>query len=153
MNKFLFIFFGLFMMLQPVAFAQSEQKVKWQYDVLPKGNNLFEVRLTAKIDKGWHLYSRQQSSDAIALPTTVLFAKNPLLEMKGELKESGVLINQLDPATKTRSRYYAGQVIFIQKVYRKKKVNTTLNGTIEFMVCDDRQCLPPSTVKFQLRFP
>jgi hypothetical protein len=134
-----------------VVIAQSDQKVKWQYAAVSLGNNIFEIRLTAKIDKGWHLYSRLQSSDAIALPTTIQFSKNPIIEMKGEIKEEGVLIDQLDPATRSKSRYYAGQVVFVQKIFRKKKVNTVMSGDIEFMVCDDRQCLPPSTVKFQVK--
>jgi DsbC/DsbD-like thiol-disulfide interchange protein len=133
------------------SFAQSDQKVKWQFDAIQKGNNTFELRLVAKIDKGWHLYSRQQTKEAIALPTTIQFSRNPLVELKGEIREEGALVDQVDPATRSRARYYSGQVAFVQKAIRKKKVNTTLQGEIEFMVCDDRQCLPPSVVKFQVR--
>jgi hypothetical protein len=35
-----------------VVIAQSDQKVKWQYAAVSLGNNIFEIRLTAKIDKG-----------------------------------------------------------------------------------------------------
>lgn len=139
------------MMIQFTSIAQSGQKVKWQYDIVRKGNQKFEVRITAKIDKGWHLYSCKQSSDAIALPTNIQFSRNPLVVLEGGIKEEGTLIDQLDPATKSKSRYYSGQVVFVQQIVRKKKVNTILAGEIEFMVCDDRQCLPPSTVKFQVR--
>jgi DsbC/DsbD-like thiol-disulfide interchange protein len=143
----------LFASVKLTCFAQSEQKVKWQYHIVSKGNNIFEVRLTATIDKGWHLYSHQQSSDAIALPTTIQFSKNPIVELKGEMKEEGTLIDNIDPATRTKSRYYSGQVVFVQKILRKKNILTVVNGDIEFMVCDDRQCLPPSTVKFQVKIP
>jgi hypothetical protein len=145
------ITYFIFLILPFFSLAQSEQKVKWEYTAVNKGNQNFEIRLIAKIDKGWHLYSSKQSSDAIALPTAIRFSKHPLILLKGEIAEQGTLIDQMDPATKSKSRYYAGQVIFVQKVVRKKKVNTSLNGEIEFMVCDDRQCLPPSTVKFQVK--
>ncbi|MFN5333827.1 MAG: protein-disulfide reductase DsbD domain-containing protein [Bacteroidota bacterium] len=146
-----FFISSLVILLGLSSFAQSDQKVKWKFEAINKGNNTFEVRLLADIDKGWHLYSRLQSKDAIALPTTIQFSRNPLVELKGEIREEGTLMDQVDPATRSRARYYGGKVAFVQKAIRKKKVNTILQGEIEFMVCDDRQCLPPSVVKFQVR--
>lgn len=134
-----------------LANAQSDQKVKWQYAVVNKGKNLYELRMTATIDKGWHLYSQQQSADAIALPTTITFAKHPFIEFKGKPVEEGKLYDEVEAATRTRSRYYTNKVVFVQQLVFKKNIKTALSGDIEFMVCDDRQCLPPGTVKFSVK--
>lgn len=143
-----------FLSLLNVSFnadAQSDQKVKWQFTTVKKGDKLYEVRFTATIEKGWHLYSQQQSADAIALPTSISFSKNPLLEIKGKLREEGRLFDEVEAATRSRSRYYLNKVVFIQQVLVKKNIKTSLSGDIEFMVCDDRQCLPPGVVKFSVK--
>jgi hypothetical protein len=153
MNKLLLyqVFFLLILNLASPAAAQSDQKVKWQFSAVKKSNKLYEVRLTATIEKGWHLYSQQQSPDAIALPTSIVFSKNPIVDMKGKPKEEGKLFDEIEAATRTRSRYYVNKVEFIQQVELKKNIKTSLNGEVEFMVCDDRQCLPPGNVKFSVK--
>jgi DsbC/DsbD-like thiol-disulfide interchange protein len=134
-----------------ISNAQSDQKVKWQYVIEKKGKGIYILRMTAVIDKGWHLYSQQQSADAIALPTTITFTKNPFIELKGKPSEEGKLYYEIEAATRTRSRYYANKVVFVQQLKLKKNIKTTVNGDIEFMVCDDKQCLPPGTVKFSVK--
>jgi DsbC/DsbD-like thiol-disulfide interchange protein len=141
----------IFLLLHFSAFAQSDKKVSWEFTAVKKDKNQFEIRLTANIAPGWHLYSQQQPADAIALPTAIQFAKHPLIERKGVVKEEGKLIDQVDPATRSRSRYYAGTVTFIQLVQLKKTMKTTISGDVEFMVCDDKQCLPPGKVKFSVK--
>jgi len=143
--------FTIFLLLHFSAFAQSDKKVSWEFTAVKKNKNQYEVRITANIAPGWHLYSQQQPADAIALPTIIQFAKHPLIEMKGAVREVGKVIDQVDPATKSRSRYYAGTVSFIQLVQLKKTLKTNLSGDIEFMVCDDKQCLPPGKVKFSVK--
>lgn len=46
--------------------------------------------------------------------------------------------------------YFEKQVIFQQKV-KLNKANTTVKGKIEFMVCNDSKCLPPSDVDFSVQ--
>ena len=135
------------------AHAQSDAKVKWKYEALKKSKTQYEILMTATIEKGWHLYSQNQSEDAIALPTAVRLSPNPFLTPKGKVKESGKLYDQIDAATRTRARYYADKVVFSQLIELKKNVKTSVNGEIEFMVCDDKQCLPPATVKFSVKLP
>jgi len=151
MKSILLFFFGVTSFV--FSFAQSDQKVKWEFTSVKKGDKLYEVRLTALIDKGWHLYSQQQSAEAIALPTTIKFSKNPVILLKGTPKEEGKLLDEVEAATRTRSRYYVNKVVFVQVVSLKKNIKTSLNGEIEFMVCDDRQCLPPGLVKFSVKLP
>lgn len=151
MTKYLILFFVLaFANVANLAHAQSDQKVKWQYKAIKKGDKLYEVQMTAIIEKGWHLYSQQQSADAIALPTTFTFVKNPLIQIKGKTAEQGKLYDEIEAATRSRSRYYSNKVIFVQELVLKKNIKTAFNGEVEFMVCDDKQCLPPGNVKFSV---
>ena len=133
------------------AFAQSGTKVKWDYTVKKIGEKKYEVRMIANIQPGWHLYSQTQSADAIALPTTINFSKNPLLLVTGKPKEVGKVTDAFDKATQSRSRFYSNKVEFVQVVTVKSTVKTSLSGDVEFMVCDDKQCLPPDKAKFSVK--
>ena len=149
MTKFLTTIGLLFISLS--LFAQSGSKVKWDYTVKKIADKKYEVRMTANIQPGWHLYSQTQSEDAIALPTTITFAKNPLLIVSGKPKEVGKLTDAFDKATQSRSRFYSNKVEFIQVVTVKSNVKTSITGDVEFMVCDDKQCLPPDKSKFSVK--
>jgi thiol:disulfide interchange protein DsbD len=140
----------LLIVLSLASVAQSGSKVKWQYLSKKLADKKYEVRLVATIQSGWHLYSQTQSEEAIALPTTIQFAKNPLLTLVGKTTEVGKVYDQYDKATASRSRFYSNKVEFVQIVTTKSNVKTTVSGEIEFMVCDDRQCLPPEKIKFSL---
>lgn len=138
-------------LLTAAAFAQSGTKVQWSFISKKISDKKYEVKITANIQPGWHLYSQNQSADAIVLPTKVTFAKNPLLVISGKPKEVGKLYDQFDKAIQARSKYYSNKVEFIQVVTIKNNVNTSVVGEIEFMVCDDKQCLPPDRTKFTIK--
>ncbi|MFY7839817.1 MAG: protein-disulfide reductase DsbD domain-containing protein [Lacibacter sp.] len=133
------------------VFAQSGSKVKWEFIVKKLGDKKYEIRMVANIQPGWHLYSQTQSEDAIALPTTISFAKNPLIVVSGKPKEVGKLTDAFDKATNSRSRFYSNKVEFVQVVTVKSNVKTSITGDVEFMVCDDKQCLPPDKTKFSVK--
>jgi DsbC/DsbD-like thiol-disulfide interchange protein len=140
-----FLFFTL------SIYAQSASKVSWKYSAKKLEADQYEIRLSATIQPGWHLYSQNQTKDAIALPTTIQFNKNPLATLSGKIKEVGKLYDEVEKATKTRSRFYKETVDFVQVVTLKGQAKTAITGEIEFMVCDDKQCLPPETVKFSVK--
>lgn len=130
--------------------AQSKTKVSWTYTAKKLADKKYELRLTASIQNGWHLYSQSLDKDAIALPTTVKFNKNPLLVMQGKVKETGKLIAEYDKATQSNSKYYKDKVEFVQVISLKAKAKTAVSGEVEFMVCDDKSCLPPSKIPFTI---
>jgi thiol:disulfide interchange protein DsbD len=47
-------------------------------------------------------------------------------------------------------KYYADKVSFTQLVKVKGGVKTNLSGEVNFMVCNDHECLPPSSSKFSV---
>ena len=134
-----------------LAVAQNSGKVNWTYSAKKIAANKYEIILSAAIQRGWHLYSQKQSEDAIALPTEIRFVNNPLVVKQGAVQERGKLIATFDKATNSNSRFYSDKVDFVQTVTLKANVKTTVSGEVEFMVCDDKQCLPPERVKFSVK--
>ena len=66
------------------------------------------------------------------------------------IKEVGKMVKKYEEAFKSEVRYYAQSVDFVQVVKVKSTAKTSLAGTVEFMVCNDRECLPPSEVQFKV---
>ncbi len=142
-------FFLLLSMIAGIgASAQLASPVSWSYSSKKLSENTYEVYLTAAIQPGWHLYAQSQPSDAIAQPTTFTFAKNPLLQYEGKVKEIGKLEKFTDAKLDVSANQYSGKVQFVQKVKVIGKAKTAVSGKLEFQTCDDEKCLPPKTVNF-----
>lgn len=147
-KKILFSFVFL-MIAGASAFAQLNP-VSWAFNSKKIGDKTYEVRMTATMQPGWHLYSQVQPEDAIAIPTDIQFNKNPLISLNGAIKEVGKMEKFKDDKLGVAANQYAKKVEFVQVVKLKANAKTNLTGTIEYQTCDDEKCLPPKKVNFNL---
>lgn len=131
------------------ASAQIENPVKWSYKLKKVNATTYEVHISATIDEGWHIYS-QTTPDGGPIATTINFSKNPLLTLVGAAKEVGKLEQHHEELFGVDVKQFSKSVNFIQTIKIKAAVKTAVTGTVEFMVCNDRECLPPTTNKFSL---
>lgn len=145
MKKLLFLTFIL--ALAGIAKAQLNP-VNWSYAAKKLSDKTYELRITATIQSGWHLYSQVQPSDAIAEPTSVSFNKNPLLTLDGKIKEEGKLEKFRDAKLDVSANQYSSKVDFVQVVKLKANAKTNVNGSVRYQTCNDEKCLPPKTVNF-----
>ena len=147
MKKLVFILFSVF--ITGVAFAQLNP-VSWTFSSKKIGDNVYELQMTATIQKGWHLFSQKQPEDAIAAPTSFSFNKNPLLDFDGKVKEVGKLEKYKDEKLDLSAYQYSNKVVFVQKIKLKGKAKTNVTGKLEFQTCNDEKCLPPKTVAISI---
>lgn len=131
-----------------IASAQIASPVNWKFASKKISDNVYEIQMTADIQDGWHLYSQTQPKDAIAIPTSFNFNKNPLLQLDGKTKEQGKMEKFSDKELGVSANQYSKQVVFVQRVVLKGKAKTAVTGKVEFQTCDDKKCLPPKTVNF-----
>jgi thiol:disulfide interchange protein DsbD len=129
--------------------AQSYKQVKWNYSVKKIADKTYEVHMTANITGNYHLYAQNPGIEG-PVPTNFNFVKNPLIILDGKVKENGKLLKKYESAWSGHVNYFQNAVDFIQIVKLKANVKTNLAGKVEFMVCDDKQCLPPSDVDFKV---
>ena len=134
------------MMFALMANAQISNPVKWTYTAKKISDKTYELHLTANIDGNWHLYA--QDAGEGPEPTKITFSANPLLKFDGNVKEVGNLEKSYDKNFKSVLKYYGKKVDFVQKIKVKSSIATVVKGTVSFMVCNDRQCLPPRDVPF-----
>ncbi|MCW3463234.1 protein-disulfide reductase DsbD N-terminal domain-containing protein [Chitinophaga nivalis] len=129
-----------------LASAQIENPVKWNFTSKKVNATTYELHLTATIDAGWHLYAQEAGEGPV--PTTFKFTKNPLTALAGKVTEVGKIHKSFDKNFNSELKYYENTVDFVQKVTVKGKAATKVKGSVEFMVCDDHQCLPPKEIEF-----
>jgi thiol:disulfide interchange protein DsbD len=131
-------------------FLLAQTPVSWSFNSKKVSDKTYEVHLTANIQSGWHLYSQDQPSDAIAIPTSVTINNNPLLKLDGKVKEVGKMEKFNDKNLGISAHQYSNKVDFVQVVKVKSSAKTNVSGSVEFQTCDDKKCLPPKTVDFNI---
>jgi len=133
-----------------MANAQSQNPVQWSVAASKLADGNYSITLTASVPAPWHIYS-QNTPDGGPVPTAILFNKNPLVTLMGKPKEKGALKTTHDKNFDVDVKYYADKVQFIQTLKVRGGVKTNLSGTVNFMVCNDQECLPPSGWDFSVK--
>ena len=144
------VFSLLAVMTGIVAFAQRQNPVSWDFEARKKSAGIYEIVLTANVEHPWHIYS-QNTGKGGPVPTSISFKANPLVSKQGGAKEVGKLEKVFDKNFNTNVLYFSDKVQFVQTVKVKGNIKTNLSGTVEYMVCDDSQCLPPAKKTFDLK--
>ncbi len=130
--------------------AQMASPVQWAFTAKKISDKTYEIHMTATITGAkYHLYSQTNNADAPS--TSFTFTKNPLLTMQGKVKEVGKLISKMEPVFGFKVNYYMNSVDFVQTVKSKVAAAASVKGSVEYIVCDDKQCLPPKTVEFDVK--
>jgi Disulphide bond corrector protein DsbC len=136
---------ALFLSLQ----AHAQKEIQWNSTVKKISSATYEIRLLAAIQKPWHIYA-QATPEGGPLPTKITFAKNPLVTLVGKTQEVGRVVQKHEAVFDVDVLYYEGIVDFVQRLKLKKPIKTSVQVTIEYMICNDEMCLPPATQKFTL---
>ena len=138
---------GFLFLLAAIAGIAQSNPVQWSFSSRKTADKTYEVVATAIVQSPWHIYS-QSTPDGGPLPTKIVYNKNPLITLDGETKESGKIITKFEEVFDLNVKYFDGKVEFIQTIKLKAAAKTNVSGVVEFMVCNDTQCLPPTKVPF-----
>ncbi|RZL46443.1 MAG: sugar transporter [Pedobacter sp.] len=129
------------------AFAQLENPVTWAYVAKKTSPTEATIYIKATIDENWHLYS-QHVKPGGPNKTTFTFAKSKDYTLVGTTTEPKPIV-KYEKVFKMDVGYFADEVVFTQKV-KLNKGTTAVKGSVNFQLCDDKQCLPPTDVTFSV---
>jgi hypothetical protein len=148
MKRILTLTLSLFLVISMQA--QSPGKpYNWTYSAKKVSDNTFELHFLVDLNNPWHTYS-QFTPDGGPVPTKFNFTKNPLYTLEGKVKENGHLQQKHEAVFGVDVKYFSEKVDFVQVIKLKTKAKTNFSGSVEFMVCNDQQCLPPATQTFSI---
>lgn len=121
--------------------AQVYDPVQWQTEVIEKGDNTYDLVITATIEPGWHLYA-QEVPEGGPIPTSFSFHSSEGVTLNGKVMEpEGTVID--DPVFEMKIKFFESEAVFTQQVTLSAPVSQ-INAEVEYMVCDDSRCLPPT---------
>lgn len=126
------------------------EPVKWRSKMNSLGDDLYEIEYTAKLDKGWHIYSQTLNNDDGLGPVPTLFSfknKDSNYTLEGKTLESKSK-EVYEAAFDMKVNYFENNAVFKQKIKVLNKSLKTITSQVEFMVCDDERCLPPEAHEF-----
>ena len=143
----IYVITGLFL-LTIMAGAQVFEPVSWSFTSESKGDNTYEIVMTATLEPGWHLYAMDIGEGG---PIATSFTFDPIegYSLAAEALEVTEPEVKYDSSFDMNIGMHSGTAEFRQKV-RVLKYPATVQGYVTFMSCDDKQCLPPREVEFSI---
>jgi thiol:disulfide interchange protein DsbD len=146
------IFFLLaFFALVNSSFAQIHDPVKWSTSTQKISETEYDLIVTATIEAKWHLYSQNVPADG-PIPTSFSFKTIPDFKLIGKTtEEKGVTVH--DPVFEMQIKYFENKATFKQRIKVLSDKSFKIAGTVEFMVCDDASCLPPTEIDLAFLIP
>ncbi|NEU09171.1 DUF255 domain-containing protein [Flavihumibacter sp. R14] len=138
----------LTLILYTTTQAQILDPVKWSFSSKKVNDKEADLLITAKIEPGWHVYS-QFIEEGGPIPTSIKFKPSSDFAVSGKVSETPKAVSAFDKNFDMQIAWHATQVVFKQRI-KLNKPKTTVSGTLEFMVCDDKRCLPPAEVEFSI---
>ena len=144
-----FAFFFILLLTAGHVFSQIKDPIKWSFTSKKISADVFEVSLSATVAPSWHIYS-QTTPDGGPVATAISFTKNPLVTLDGAAKEVGKLEQRHEELFGVDVKQFSDKVVFVQTVKLKAKTKTAVAGTIEYMTCNNKECLPPTSQKFSV---
>ncbi|MEW4922753.1 cytochrome c biogenesis protein CcdA [Algibacter sp. 2305UL17-15] len=144
------IVFLLALVVSFSSFSQIFEPVEWTTSVEKISDSEYKLISKAIIDEGWHLYS-QDVPEFGPIPTTFTYEVGEDFKIIGKTsEEEGHVVD--DPVFEMKIKFFDTSAVFEQTI-EVVGGETTLNGTVEFMVCDDTRCLPPKVVDLVFNIP
>ena len=114
------------------AFAQPRlNPVKWTFEAVKKSDKQYDIVFTANVDAPWHIYSQFVKKGPV--PTSIIFKKNVLVQIKGVAREIGKLEKHFDKNFGAEIAYFSNKVQFVQTINLRAASKTSVSGEIEYM--------------------
>jgi thiol:disulfide interchange protein DsbD len=135
-----FVFFSL---LSTWAFGQ--EKIQWSFDYVAFPSS---IQISAKIDNGWHLYALDLDPSIGPVPTQIVLEKNKLVKELQPFEASTIAKKSYDANFGAEVSFYELDFHAYKRILVKKP--TTVKGELTYMLCDDKRCLPPKTIPFEI---
>ncbi|MFB9076130.1 cytochrome c biogenesis protein CcdA [Flavobacterium procerum] len=139
-------FLAILLLTCSFAEAQIYNPVNFKNEVHAVKNGIYELTMTASIEKGWHLYSQKVEQDG-PVPTTFSFKSNKGIELIGNVKEpEGHIVD--DPVFQMRIKFFEDKAVFKQQFKLTDPSKKSIDFSVEYMACNNTQCLPPETKNY-----
>lgn len=143
---------NIFLTVLAVLFAAGVQAqilnpVKWSYAAKKVNAKEAIVFLKASMQPGWNIYS-QHVAEGGPVATSFKFTTTKAFNLVGKTTEPKPQ-SKFEKTFGMNVTYFQNEVVFQQKI-KLNENQALVKGTLEYMACNDKQCLPPKEVEFSI---
>lgn len=140
------------LLLSAGMFGQMYNPVKWKTSAEQLSEKEYLLKIQAEIQSGWHLYGQYIEEGGPSRTAFTFKNPNKNFELIGKTtEEKGHEVQ--DKIFDMKIKYFEGKALFTQKIKIVSGSVTNVNAEVEFMVCDDSNCLPPSSEELIFKIP
>jgi thiol:disulfide interchange protein len=139
MKKMLFSLLAV-MFVANLSFTQVIKPVKWTFSTRQVDAEQVDLLFKATIESPWHMYGLHIKEGG-PIPTSVIFSDTTGFAVMGKPTQSPKPELVDDPIFNMRLELHSKQAVFTQRIRILKSDSVIISGTVEFMTCDDKQCV------------
>lgn len=132
-----------------ISTARAASPVQWTAKVEMTSETEGVVVLSASIDEGWHVYGLQMPADGPS--ATKVYYTPSGIAFDGNAKVTPSPRKVKDDLFGVELTYWEGKVTFRRKFRVVDAANASVRVKVEFMACNDSNCLPPTSKEFDLK--
>jgi thiol:disulfide interchange protein DsbD len=147
MNKTRYLFL-IFILISISASSQIFDPAVWNFGYEDKGNNVYEIIISATIEEGSHIYSMDIPGGG-PIPTSIRFDSVSSWTPEGDSYEVSSPEEVFDEAFGMNIKSFSNKAEFRQKI-RGNVPAFTVTGAVNYMACNNVTCSPPRDVEFEI---
>ena len=134
-----------FFLIGSVANAQIHKPVVWETSVEKINDSDFNLIISATIEEGWHLYAQNVPEGGPIATSISITEDSEKFQLLGKTTEDEGR-EEFDNVFRMNIKFFEEKASFVQKIRVLTNDKLNIEGVLEFMVCDDTFCLPPTEV-------
>lgn len=143
------LFTTLLLLLSLTVSAQFASPITWETSIEHVSGDEFKLIVTAEGEGGWWLYS-QFTPPGGPIPTSFAWKDGPHFERSGRTEEKGKMKSGMDEMFGVEvTKFKTDQPVTFTQLVTMKDYSQPVTVLVEYMCCDDEQCLPPTEEDFE----
>lgn len=149
-NKYIPLTLSLILAVFLSSYRLLENPTSWVKNIYKVNDSIYLLKVDVTIEDHWHVYSHYINEGG-PIPTSIIYDNLNNALIVDSIVELGEIIEVKDPNFGMKLKWYDHNASFLQKL--KINNSTIIKGAIEFMACDEKQCLPPDYIDFEFNLP
>lgn len=146
MKRFYLAIFAIAMM---AITAMAQNPVHWTAKLEMTSDTEGIVKLSATMDKGWHIYNLKMPEDG-PNPTKISFAIAGV-EWDGGMKVNHAPKKEFDSVFECEVAYWENEVTFTRRFKVTDPDKAEIIANVDYMCCNESSCRPPVKETFNLK--
>jgi thiol:disulfide interchange protein DsbD len=134
---------ALGLLLSISSYAQVFNPIEWDFSTKKISETEYDLVFHAKVEQGWHLYDQDLPEGGPNPTTFKIKDAGTNFELIGKTVASFKAHEEYDKNFDMVLRYFGKDVDFVQRIKLLKPGKLNIESEVEWMSCDDKQCLPP----------